>query len=339
MKCFGVNAFAARLPNVLVGLLSILLLYKMAIRYYGQQAAIASVILYIGSFTPHLYFRSGIIDPLFNLLIFLAIALLFWTSRFERKGWLFFLAGLSLGAAVLTKGPVAILIAGLTGLIYQIATKRNFYRFSDLLLLVGGLVILPGSWLLVQIERHGTWFIREFFIYQLELFSEPVASHGQPFYYHPLVLLVGCFPLCIVALRALWFRKHKAGSDPLLSWMRILFWVVLILFSLVTTKIVHYSSLCFLPLALLGGEWLSRNHRLNKIQLILFWVVGGIWTLCLFAVVYLGRMELQGMGQLIQDPLLRAQLSEEVHWGPQLYGFSILFFIMISVVLIKYSKG
>jgi hypothetical protein len=41
-------------------------------------------------------------------------------------------------------------------------------------------------------------------------------------------------------------------------WMVILFWVVLILFSIVKTKIVHYSSLCYFPLTYLAALQLER---------------------------------------------------------------------------------
>src|SRR4029450_4865555 len=41
-------------------------------------------------------------------------------------------------------------------------------------------------------------------------------------------------------------------------WMLILFWVVLVAFSLVQTKVVHYSSLCYFPLTYLAALQLER---------------------------------------------------------------------------------
>ena len=265
MKLFGVNAFGARFPNVVIGLITILSLFYISLKHYSRQTAIAAVLLYIGAFTPHLYFKSGIIDPLFNLLIFGGVYMLYLSTAKERK-WLWFVyAGILLGAAVLTKGPAALLIAGLTGLAYQIIYKHNFYRFKDLLALLFGVLLLPALWFGIQIMHNGWWFLSEFVSYQIELMSEPVASHGQPFYYHPVVLLIGCFPLFILAFAPLFTKKAHADM-PLLQWMKVLFWVVLVLFSLVTTKIVHYSSMCYIPLARITAQWVVSGVLLKKVQ-------------------------------------------------------------------------
>jgi len=70
MKMFGVDAFAARLPNAICGLLTIGLLYKIGERLYHRQFGFLWATVYLGTTLPHLYFRSGIIDPVFNLFIF-----------------------------------------------------------------------------------------------------------------------------------------------------------------------------------------------------------------------------------------------------------------------------
>jgi len=101
---------------------------------------------------------------------------------------------------------------------------------------------------LAEIRKNGPDVLHDFLQYQLDLFKNPVAGHGQPFWYHPLILLVGCFPASIFAIKG-FFIPNTSLPDPqkrLLLWMKILFWVVLILFSIVKTKIVHYSSLCYL---------------------------------------------------------------------------------------------
>jgi hypothetical protein len=83
-------------------------------------------------------------------------------------------------------------------------------------------------------------------------------------------LLIGCFPVSLFALPNLW--GDQQSEDELLSsetlascqrsdlgsWMQLLFWVVLILFSVVKTKIVHYSSLAYFPITYLGAVTLWR---------------------------------------------------------------------------------
>ncbi|MDG1720005.1 MAG: glycosyltransferase family 39 protein, partial [Bacteroidia bacterium] len=51
MTIFGVNEFAARLPNVIIGLLTLFAIYRNVNKRYGENASLCSVLLYIGSFT------------------------------------------------------------------------------------------------------------------------------------------------------------------------------------------------------------------------------------------------------------------------------------------------
>ena len=70
MKAFGVNEVAARLPNAICGVLTLLLLYRLGKKIVNEQFGWIWVLIYAGSLLPQLYFKSGIIDPWFNLFIF-----------------------------------------------------------------------------------------------------------------------------------------------------------------------------------------------------------------------------------------------------------------------------
>ncbi|RYD68901.1 MAG: phospholipid carrier-dependent glycosyltransferase, partial [Sphingobacteriales bacterium] len=73
MNIFGVNEFAARFPNAIVGIFTLLILYYIGSKNTDSRLGWLWVLCYIGSFLPHFYFKSGIIDPLFNLFIFLGV--------------------------------------------------------------------------------------------------------------------------------------------------------------------------------------------------------------------------------------------------------------------------
>ncbi|MGB1037785.1 MAG: ArnT family glycosyltransferase [Bacteroidia bacterium] len=340
MKVFGVNEFAARFPNVVVGFITLFVLYFFVIRRYGKQAAIFSILLYIGSLTPHFYFKSGIIDPLFNLLIFGSVLYLIKSVE-KNENSSFFFSGICLGFAVLTKGPVALLIVGLTGLFYQIIYKNNFYKIQNILSLIGGvfipLVVVFG----VQVYENGFWFLKEFLVYQIDLFRYPIASHGQPFYYHVVVLLVGCFPLFILALRRMISRQRIQGDATMHRWMKVLFWVVLILFSSVTTKIVHYSSMCYLPLAVVGGVWLSGFQKMYLLERVFLSLIGMIWVSILLIAGWIGVNRdgvLHYLRNNIGDEFTLAQLQTDVSWSiVPLVLASVLFGVLISMIL-KPSK-
>ncbi|HNN32347.1 MAG TPA: glycosyltransferase family 39 protein, partial [Chitinophagaceae bacterium] len=108
MKAFGINEFAARFPNAVCGILTLVLLFRIGKKIYNENLARIWVLTYLGTLVTFLYFKSGIIDPWFNLFIFLAIYhyyLLITYENSKRKQAV--LVGLFLGLAVLTKGPVA----------------------------------------------------------------------------------------------------------------------------------------------------------------------------------------------------------------------------------------
>ena len=73
MKAFGINEFAARFPNAICGIVTLLVIYSMGKKLFNQKMGIIWVLVYAGSILPFFYFKSGIIDPWFNLFIFIGI--------------------------------------------------------------------------------------------------------------------------------------------------------------------------------------------------------------------------------------------------------------------------
>ncbi|MBM3434623.1 MAG: glycosyltransferase family 39 protein [Bacteroidetes bacterium] len=278
MKAFGVNEFAARFPNAIIGIITLIALFRIGARLFGSRFGMLWTLAYFGSILPHLYSKSGIIDPLFNLFIFLGIYHLMkfkWSKEnsqlpgFTHAPFLYlFLSGIFIGLALLTKGPVAYLIMILTFAAYWAWNRFKFFiRISDFLifsLVAFGLMFI---WLGLETYHHGYAFMKEFIVYQIRLFTTHDAGHvGFPGF-HIIVLLFGCFPASVFAIRG--FYKLRPESDyqqDFRKWMVILFWVVLVLFSVVQSKIVHYSSLAYFPLTFLAALVIS-NIIAGKINL------------------------------------------------------------------------
>ncbi len=316
MSIFGVNEFAARLPNAIIGIVTLLIIYRIGKTEIGGSTARLWALLYLGSITPNLYFHSGIIDPLFNLLIFLSFYHLFRAYKLNTLNkWI--LSGVFLGLAVLTKGPVAGVIVLLTLVVVVIRNGfKLWFKWYEFFLFGFVSLSVASIWFLPELIRNGSGFLVNFLAYQVDLFRNPVASHGKPWFYHPLVLLIGCFPAAILAIRS--FRiQYDNGS--LAQWAKYLFWVVLILFSIVTTKIVHYSSMCYFPLTLLAADVL--NHRLQRGKRKFPWLVAVIaflWVLIFVAlpIVGLKRVELlETYGHLIQDDFTLCNIGARVNWS------------------------
>ena len=122
MKLFGVNEFAARFPNVLFALITLLSLNSIGKKLVSAQFGLVWSLVYFISFLPHIYSKSGIIDPVFNYFIFMSIYFLIKVIN-EKENKFALYSGLFAGLAILTKGPVGLLLILLTYLVYQIATK------------------------------------------------------------------------------------------------------------------------------------------------------------------------------------------------------------------------
>ncbi|MBB4079859.1 4-amino-4-deoxy-L-arabinose transferase-like glycosyltransferase [Lewinella aquimaris] len=306
-RALGVNEFAARFPNILCGAATLSFL-----AYYGRRRGIGYwwAAFYAGSLLPALYFRSGIIDPWFNLFILLAVVRLFSPGPVSLPTIL--LSGLLLGLAILTKGPVAALIVGLVALGLLLRRRgKSWYAY----LLVGLLSLLPAAlWLTALWQEDGGYFVRAFFEYQWRLFTKEDAGHGGFFGYHVVVLLIGCFPAALFALPAL-VDSRKYGS-PTDRGMRMLFWVTLILFSIVSTKIVHYSSLCYFPLTWFAARWTAAAgpHTLFPQRLLVG--LRSVWGLYLFAalLIAVAGWTMAYWLPLVTDSELASRLEMPVSW-------------------------
>lgn len=348
MKLFGINEYAARFPNAFIGIMTLLSLYYAGKRVVNEKMASWWVLLYAATWLPHFYFKSGIIDPTFNLFIFLAFLQIYLVRNGERKWLHSVLAGMFLGLAVLTKGPVAILVALLSFIVYVIVNKGLWgYKISHILLVAFSALVTTSVWFGVEIIAHGWWFMQEFVTYQVRLFNTEDAGHGGPFFYHFIVLLAGCFPASLFLFQ--YNRKRVTDNEPardFTRWMWILFWVVLLLFSIVKTKIVHYSSLCYFPLTYLAALQLYRLSTEDvKIK---GWVRGGLLFLGTVLAIAVTALPLVGLNKdklipLIDDPFAVGNLQANIAWSYTecIWGLLYLVGIWVSVLMMKkhFRKG
>ena len=332
MRIFGINEFAARFPNAVCGILTLMLLFAIGKKLKDEKFAWLWVLAYAGSILPQFYFKSGIIDPWFNLFMFIGIYAFaaYAQNKFQLK-WLF-ISGLAAGLAALTKGPVGIGIVGLTIGIYYIVNR--FRHFPPLLHIVYyiffiALSILP--WVVIEVAQNGTWFLSEFFKYQLRLATTEDASHGGFFAYHFVVVFFLCFPVSAFAIRPL-FQKTDA-STPYLDfkkWMIITFWVVMILFSIVQTKIAHYSSMAYFPVTFLGAYGLYvLVDKWKKLEVALLLLTGLVFVALTLGIPYiLQHPEL--VVDRIKDNFSQLAIYAESNWN----GFAIIPPVMIIIALI-----
>ncbi|MBW6460903.1 MAG: hypothetical protein K0B08_10035, partial [Bacteroidales bacterium] len=275
---------------------------------------------------PFFYFKSGIIDPWFNLFIFCGIYFFFKFQNQHRHidtstHRPIFLSGLFIGLAILTKGPVALLIFGIVVLIYLILIKFNIkLRVKHILLFLAGMILTGGSWFMVQIAAGHADVVWDFIVYQVRLFSSKGAGHGGFPGYHIVVLLLGVFPASAFIFGGI---KVSAQENPMQrEWRRIcliLLLVVVVLFEIVQTKIIHYSSLAYFPLTFLAAlsayRYLKGEGTGIRTAKILLLVLTGIWTMAIIILTMAGlyKESLIHSGW-IKDRFAMANLQASVTW-------------------------
>ena len=331
MKIFGINEFAARFPNAVCGILTLIALYHYGKKLFNKRFALIWTLSFFGSLLPAFYFRSGIIDPWFNLLIFLS--LIHFVAGYWKQKELFkslnqfsptknyIVSGILLGLAVLTKGPAALLIAGGVVGVYMLYKRFNGFVSAKAI----GLVILvslaiPMIWFGIDYLQNGPWFVKTFATYQWRLFSTPDAGHGGFPGYHLVVLLVGCFPISIFALAA--FKNQKIQETHIADlkiWMFILLAVVVILFSIVQSKIVHYSSLGYFPITFLGSlviyYAIERKRKISNAVLYGLLAVGGLFISLCFILPHFGAHPDQVRHLFENDRFTLESLDAPVVWS------------------------
>lgn len=338
MKAFGINEFAARFPNAICGILTVIVLYAAGKKLFNKQFGLIWAMAYLCSTLPFFYFKSGIIDPWFNLFIFIGIFFFFSYIQVNvnNRQWRdALLSGFFIGLAILTKGPVAFLIYILT--VFTVIALMRFrvqMRLIDLVLFGAAMVITGGLWFIIQIAIGNFHVVVDFIEYQVRLFKTEDAGHGGFLLYHFVVLLFGVFPASLFALPA--FNRHnKLYVTPEQNQFRVimivLLLVVLILFTIVKTKILHYSSLGYFPLTFLAA-WtiykIFKGKTIYKSWLsYLIYPIGSIYAILIMALPVINHFKEQILEkELIGDPFAAGNLQADVPWS----GFEVL----IGVVLI-----
>lgn len=261
MAAFGTDAWAVRLPSAICGWLWCLVLARAASQEGGEASGWMAALLTAGAVGPVLIGRAATADALLNLLVTCACLTLWQALRDERVAaarW----AALWAALAVLTKGPIGLLIPLAAALIWCASEHRPGPRVRLLrdpwTWLIFMAVSLP--WYVYAWQRHGAAFVDGFFVHHnLERFGRELEGHGGHPLYTPVALVALLLPWSLLGLpmaqhlRADWRDTHVRF---LFGWMGF----VLVLFAVSATKLPHYALYAASPGVLLAARWLPRLH-------------------------------------------------------------------------------
>jgi 4-amino-4-deoxy-L-arabinose transferase-like glycosyltransferase len=171
---------------------------------------------------------------------------------------------------MLAKGPVAPLLAGLIIVVFAL-TGRDTRLIARTLWLPGILLFLAVSlpWY-VAVQLQHPQFLREFFLqHNLERFATNLYHHKQPFWYFVPVLLLGVMPWTALVVAG-WVETIKKWREPLAAREDtlpkfLLVWtaVVVVFFSISSSKLPGYILPAVPACTILAAIWVGRRERLG----------------------------------------------------------------------------
>lgn len=148
-RIFGVNSWSIQLPQVLLGVASVALLYVIVKKQYGPAAGLIAGVTLALTPVATLMFRYDNPDA---LLVFLMVASVWALLRAVRDGrtrWLV-LCGVLLGMGFLTKQLQVLLVVPGLALTYLVAgPPRLRIRLAQLLAGLGAMLVAAGWWVLL----------------------------------------------------------------------------------------------------------------------------------------------------------------------------------------------
>ncbi|MBR8827399.1 MAG: glycosyltransferase family 39 protein [Gomphosphaeria aponina SAG 52.96 = DSM 107014] len=303
---FGVNEWAVRLPSA-NSAIALMVFCFFSLQKFTQSENPASIERkkwlsgWIGAaiaafnLETLLWARQGVSDMLLSGCLGCALLCFFWgyaqagESQKPRGGlrnnllsfpnqWYLGFYVLS-GLAVLTKGPVGIVLPSLIILAFLFYVGKFGEVLEEMKILWGLLIfaLITIPWYVLVILANGRAYIDSFFGYHnVERFTSVVNGHDAPWYFYILVVLIGFFPwsiylpLAMTRLgfwrRSFWLNKPRTAQLSLFAF----FWfaTIFIFFSIAVTKLPSYvlplMPAAALLVAELWGEELTNTPRKNQ---------------------------------------------------------------------------
>ncbi len=278
---FGVNPFGARFFSGIFGVLTLMSTYFFTKEFLNTRTALKSVFILISSFFFLQQFQLAVPDP---YLVYFCSAALFSFYRFyvKRNPKQLLFCYFLLGLGVLTKGPVAIALPGLSIAIFLLINKefKKVFTYYPILGLIGILVVAAPWYYCVHELTNGAWTKGFFLVNNLQRFSGAMQGHGGPFIVTWGYVLLGLFPFSLFLPQAI-KNALKLKNIPVLSFSLIIGIVFILFFSFSATKLPNYTMPCYPFLAILLGHyfennWFTINKGWNKISVFIIVILAVI---------------------------------------------------------------
>ncbi|EJO22489.1 dolichyl-phosphate-mannose-protein mannosyltransferase [Selenomonas sp. FOBRC6] len=268
---FGVTDFAARFFPALFAAAGLVLTYAFARRLYDERTAFWSTII-LGTGVLYSVLAKLILTDMSLFVFFGGTLAAFFIGYYEQRTHYFYIAYACAGLAVLTKGPIGLLLPGLVILVF-LAAARDLSALRRICIPTGLLVFAAvcAPWYVYMYFAHGADFVNTFLGIH-NVLRATVSEHAKwdVWYFYLGIYFLGMFPWSFALPLGIW-RAWRVRPVIETRTLFLLVWaiVVPVFFQFMATKYPTYSFPAFLPTAILTARLLAKNPRVLKAGAIL----------------------------------------------------------------------
>ena len=268
------GTLSARLPSALGSLFLMLMIGDTLFCWpqKGDRQFLTPIVASLGfALSPLIiiWSRTAVSDSLLTGMLGISL-LLFWRRMASENDDQCFSAWVFLGFAILTKGPVAFVLAILT-ITFFLFSQKNWKTLLCKINPKKGFLItilISAPWYILELLKEGRPFWDNFFGYHnLQRYTSVVNNHAEPFWFFLYIMILASLPFTpflyfgiFKAVKDFFKSSNECGDITESLYTFSLCWLtsVLIFFSLSATKLPSY----WLP-AIPAGAILISNSFIN----------------------------------------------------------------------------
>ncbi|MDR2384420.1 MAG: glycosyltransferase family 39 protein [Tannerella sp.] len=359
-----VSEFTSRLPSALAQIImiaSMLVFFGKRIRF--QEAFIATLIL-ITCFEIHRAGMTARVDMLLTAFIVFGLMCLYrWENRLELKG-LPLTAPLLFSCAILTKGPVGVILPLFVFFIYLLSLRKyGFFKIIKSLIYIGiSSVFIPMLWYVAAYRQGGEEFLNMVLAENLGRFFHLSESninydlgHKEGIFYNILTLLAGFVPWTLLFVFSLsgirWRKPHKSvkqllknaltsfdSIDKMKRFSIVAALCIIFFYTIPASKRSVYLMPAYPFISLLLAQYfIYITENRSKVTRIFGAVLASI-ALIVFLALFLIMTGIVKIGSYISDDSLRSVIDTLTACSISEILVMLLFLISIITVIYQLSK-
>lgn len=273
-KVFGINEFAARFPNFLAALLTLLFTFLIARKFYDLRTAFLTPLILISAI--FFFIQGGTVS--LDMLVCLILTASIWAYLniiLQNKKLIYeILLGIFFGFGMLNKGPLAIvLFLGIIALLSVWAKRKDLILKPNWLIILGFAILISLPWYLAVQQRNPDFFEYFFLNEHLYRYLKPDygdrygTAHHQPYGMAWIYVLGAFMPWTFFLLPMgfnLWQRRKNQPFSFSLKFLLV--WAIFspLFFTFARSILMTYIIGSLPPLAILCARTLSKAFQKFK---------------------------------------------------------------------------